>query len=90
MIDGGSEFKGEMQEACRAWGSHWRPHAPYHSESAGAVERFNKTLELRVAHFAKQGDCSWIDALPLATEAYNGSIHAGLSANGLSFSPAEL
>ena len=90
LIDGGSEFKGEMQEACRAWGSQWRPHTPYHSESAGAIERFNKTLELRVAHFAKEGACTWVDALPLATEAYNGSMHAGLSANNMYFSPAEL
>ena len=31
-----------------------------------------------------------MDALALATEAYNRSMHAGLSANGMSFSPAEL
>ena len=79
LIDGGSESKGEMQEACKAWGSHWRPHTPYHNESAGAIERFNKTLELRVAHFAKEGACTWVDALALATEAYNGSMHASLN-----------
>ena len=90
LLDGGSEFKGHLQEACTAWGSNWRPHTPHHSESAGAIERFNKTLELRVGHFAKQGNCNWVDALPLATEAYNGSVHAGLSSKGTAFSPAEL
>ena len=90
LLDGGSEFKGHLQEACTAWGSNWRPHTPHHSESAGAIERFNKTLELRVGHFAKQGYCNWVDALPLATEAYNGSVHAGLSSKGTAFSPAEL
>ena len=30
-----------------------------------------------------------MDALPLAVEAYNGSIHAGLSRKGITFSPAE-
>ena len=90
LIDGGSEFKGQLQEACAAWGSDWRPHTPHHSESAGAVERLNKTLELRMAHFSRQCKCSWVDALPLALEAYNGSIHAGLSKQGVAFSPAEI
>ena len=90
LIDGGSEFKSHLQESCTAWGTEWRPHTPHHSESAGAVERFNKTLELRLAHFAKQCDCNWLDALPLAVEAYNGSIHAGLSKKGIAFSPAEI
>ena len=90
LIDGGSEFKGHLQEACTAWGSNWRPHTPHHSESAGAVERFNKTIELRLAHFAKQCNCNWVDALPLALEAYNGSIHAGLSKQSIAFSPAEI
>ena len=71
-------------------GSNWRPHTPHHSESAGAIERFNKTLELRVAHFSKECKCNWLDALPLATEAYNGSVHAGLSGSVMAFSPAEL
>lgn len=90
LVDGGSEFKSHLQEACVSWGSAWRPHTPYHSESAGAVERFNKTLELRIAHFAKQCECNWVDALPLALEGYNGAVHAGLSKKGIAFSPAEL
>ena len=75
LIDGGSEFKAEVQEACRAWGSKWRMHTPHHSQSAGAIERLNKTLELRTAHFSKSCKCSWVDATPLAVEAYNGSVH---------------
>jgi len=90
LIDGGSEFKKELQAACSAWGSKWRPHTPHHSESAGAVERFNKTIELRIAHFTKHCSCNWLDAMPLALEAYNGSIHVGLSKGGIAFSPAEL
>ena len=90
LIDGGSEFEKELQAACSAWGSKWRPHTPHHSESAGAVERFNKTIELRIAHFTKHCSCNWLDAVPLALEAYNGSIHVGLSKGGIAFSPAEL
>ena len=41
-------------------------------------------------HFSKQGKCGWINALPLAAEAYDGSVHAGLLQNGTSFSLAEL
>lgn len=67
FIDGASEFKGHLQKACTAWGSNWRPHTPHPSEFAGAVERVNTTLELRLAHFAKQCGCSWVDALPLAS-----------------------
>ena len=90
LIDGGSEFKAQVQEACRAWGSKWRAHTPHHSQSAGAIERLNKTLELRTAHFGKSCNCTWLDALPLAVEAYNGSIHAGLSKGSIMLSPAEL
>ena len=56
LIDGGSEFKGHLQAACEAWGSNWRPHTPHHSES----ERFNKTLESRIAHFSRQCNCSMV------------------------------
>ena len=90
LIDGGSEFKAEVQEACRAWGSKWRMHTPHHSQSAGAIERLNKTLELRTAHFSKACKCSWVDAIPLAVEAYNGSVHAGLSQGSVALSLAEL
>ena len=90
LIDGGSEFKLHLEEACAAWGSKWRPHTPHHSSSAGLVERFNKTIELRLAHFSKECNCSWLDAIPLAVEAYNGSVHAALSKGGNAFSPAEI
>jgi hypothetical protein len=90
LIDGGSEFKLQLEEACAAWGSKWRPHTPHHSSSAGLVERFDKTIELRLAHFSKECNCSWLDAIPLAAEAYNGSVHAALSKGGNAFSPAEI
>ena len=90
LVDGGAEFKKELEEACQAWGTRWRPHTPHHSNSAGAVERLNQTIEQRVAHFRKKCDCNWLDAIPLALEAYNGSIHKGLSKGSLAFSPAEL
>ena len=90
LVDGGSEFKAEVKGVCIAWGSKWRAHTPHHSQSAVAIERFNKTIELRTAHFGKSCKCTWLDALLLALEAYNGSIHAGLSKDNITFAPAEL
>ena len=90
LLDGGSEFAGFMKAACEAWGTKYRVHTPHHSQSAGIIERLNKTLELRIAHFSRQCDCTWLDALPMALEAYNGSVHLALSQGQVGISPAEV
>lgn len=90
LVDGGSEFKAEVVAACTAWGTKWRTHMPHHSQSAGIIEKFNKTLEVRITHFVNQCDCNWMDALPLALESYNGAVHAALSQGTIGISPAEV
>ena len=90
LVDGGSEFKAEVIAACTAWGTKWRTHMPHHSQSAGIIEKFNKTLEVRITHFVNQCDCNWMGALPLALESYNGAVHAALSQGTIGISPAEV
>ena len=90
LADGGSEFKAEVVAACTAWGTKWRTHMPHHSQSAGIIERFNKTLEVRIAHFVTQCGCNWMDALPLAVESYNGVMHTSLPQGITGISPAEV
>jgi hypothetical protein len=90
LLDGGSEFAGFLKAACEAWGTKYRIHTPHHSQSAGIIERLNKTLELRIAHFSRECKCNWLDALPLALESYNGSVHISLSQGQVGVSPAEV
>ena len=87
LVDGGSEFKAEVIAACTALGTKWRTHMPHYSQSAGIIERFNKTLEVRISHFVTQCDCTWMDALPLALESYNGAVHTALSQGTTGISP---
>ena len=41
-----------MQELCILFGSHKTRTTPYHPESDGMVERFNRTLLMMLAMFA--------------------------------------
>ena len=51
--DQGREFENKiMQELCILCGSHKTRTTPYHPESDGMVERFNRTLHMMLARFA--------------------------------------
>ena len=52
-LDQGREFENKvMQELCLLCGSHETRMTPYHPESDGLVERFNRTLLMMLAMFA--------------------------------------
>ena len=63
--DQGREFENKiLQELCLMGGSHKTRTAPYHPESDGMVERFNRTLLMMLAMFAGKNRDDWDDLLP--------------------------
>ena len=64
-----------MQELCILCGSHKTRTTPYHPESDGMVERFNRTLLMMLAMFAGKNREDWDDLLPAVMMAYRSSVH---------------
>ena len=74
--DQGREFENKiMQEICLLGGSHKTKTTPYHPESDGMVERFNRTLLMMLAMFAGKNRDDWDDLLPAVMMAYRSSVH---------------
>ena len=74
--DQGREFENKiMQELCLLGGSHKTKTTPYHPESDGMVERFNRTLLMMLAMFAGKNRDDWDDLLPTVMMAYRSSVH---------------
>ena len=75
-FDQGREFENKiMQELCLLGGSHKTRTTPYHPESDGMVERFNRTLLMMLAMFAGKNRDDWDDLLPAVMMAYRSSVH---------------
>ena len=62
-------------ELCILGGSHKTKTTPYHPESDGLVERFNRTLLMMLAMFAGEHKDEWDDLLPPVMMAYRSSVH---------------
>ena len=74
--DQGREFENKvMQELCPLCGAHKTRTTPYHPESDGSVERFNRTLLMMLAMFAGENKDDWDDLLPAVMMAYLSSVH---------------
>ena len=74
--DQGREFENKvMQELCLLCGAHKIRTTPYHPESDGLVERFNRTLLMMLAMFAGQNRDDRDDLLPAVMMAYRSSVH---------------
>ena len=84
--DQGREFENKiMQELCLLCGSHKTRTTPYHPESDGMVECFNRTLLMMLAMFAGKNRDDWDDLLPAVMMAYRSSVHESTG-----FSPCRL
>ena len=69
--DQGREFENKvMHELCILGGAHKTNTTPYHPESDGLVERFNRTLLMLLAMFAGEHKDDWDDLLPPVMMAY--------------------
>ena len=72
----GREFENKVKhELCLLGGSHKTKTTPYHPESDGLVERFNRTLLMMLAMFAGKHKDDWDDLLPPVMMAYRSSVH---------------
>ena len=74
--DQGREFENKvMHELCILGGSHKTKTTPYHPESDGLVERFNRTLLMMLEMFFGEHKEDWDDLLPPVMMAYRSSVH---------------
>ena len=86
--DQGREFENKvMHELCILGGSHKTKTTPYHPESDGLVEHFNRTMLMMLAMFAGKHKEDWDDLLPPVMMAYRSSVHesTGFSPYRLTF-----
>ena len=86
--DQGREFENKvMQELCLLCGAHKTRTSPYHPESDGLVQRFNRTLWMMLAMLAGENKDDWDDLLPAVMMAYRSIVHksTGVSSYRLMF-----
>ena len=65
---------GNLRIKCLLCGAHKTRTTPYHPESDGLVECFNRTLPMMLAMFAGENRDDWDDLLPAVMMAYHSSV----------------
>lgn len=74
--DQGRNFESEtFREVCRLLGINKTRTTPYHPQSDGMVERFNKTIEDGLAMFVNAHQTDWDMHIPLLLMAYRSAEH---------------
>ena len=74
--DQGREFEnGLMKSLCSLLGCVKTHTAPYHPESDGMVERFNRTCLMMLSMFVNDRRDNWHELLPFVMHAYRTSVH---------------
>jgi transposase InsO family protein len=74
--DQGRQFEaGLFQELCRLLGIDKTRTTPYHPQSDGLVERFNKTVEDMLSKYISVDQRDWDEQLPHVMLAYRSSVH---------------
>lgn len=86
--DQGKQFEGHLfTEMCKLLSIKKTRTAPYHPQSDGMVERFNKTLARMLKTYVDEHQTDWDEYLPYVTMAYRSVEHetTGYSPNYLMF-----
>lgn len=84
--DQGRQFEGSVfQCVCKLMGIQKTRTTPYHPQSDGMVERFNRTLESMLSAVVAPDQRDWDCWLPYMNMAYNSALHETTG-----FSPAEI
>lgn len=74
--DQGTEFQSQLlRELCKLLEIKQTRTAPYHPQSDGIVERFNRTLINMLAKFCAENKDTWDQHLPYVMCAYRASVH---------------
>ena len=74
--DQGREFEnGLMKSLCNLLGCVKTRTAPYHPESDGMVERFNRMCLMMLSMFVNDRQDNWNELLPFVMHAYRTSVH---------------
>ena len=74
--DQGREFQNSlMKSLCTLLGCTKTRTAPYHPESDGMIERFNKTCLMMLSMFVNDRPDNWHKLLPFVMHAYRVSVH---------------
>jgi len=86
--DQGSNFEAELfSQMCQLLDIRKTRTTPYHPQSDGMVERFNRTCQQMIKAFVNENRDDWDDHLPLLMMAYRSSPHesTGMSPNLMMF-----
>ena len=74
--DQGRNFESEVfQDVCKLLGIHKTRTTPYHPQSDGMVERFNRTLGNGLSMFVNQNHTDWDKHVPFLLMAYRSATH---------------
>ena len=74
--DQGRNFESEVfQDLCKLLGIPKTRTTPYHPQSDGMVERFNRTLQNGLLMFVNQNNTDWDKHVPFLLMAYRSATH---------------
>ena len=77
LTDNGTHFTSSlMNELIKQMGATHLYSTPYHPETNGQIERYNSTMDAKIAILSNQRKTNWDDQLPFVTFNYNTSIHS--------------
>jgi hypothetical protein len=77
LTDNGTHFTSTMMnELIKQIGSTHLYSTPYHPQTNGQVERYNSTIDAKIAALSNLRKTDWDDQLPFVTFNYNTSIHS--------------
>ena len=75
--DQGRNFESALfTEICHLMGIKKTRTTPYHPQSDGMVERFNRTLEMELSKFAEHQQKDWNEHIPFLMMAYRSAVHS--------------
>jgi hypothetical protein len=77
LTDNGTHFTSSMMnELIKQIGATHLYSTPYHPQTNGQVERYNSTMDAKIATLPNLRKTDWDDQLPFVTFNYNASIHS--------------